>query len=93
MTNEFFSWEYLLTFAGAMVATGVLTQFLKDVVDKLLHIPTQLLAYLIALTVLMLASWFTGVLTLSGAVLNLFNAALIATAASGTVDSFRRFVK
>lgn len=58
--NEFISWEYLLTFAGCMACTGVVTQFVKGWVDKLVHIPTQALAYVVALVVLLAAQAFTG---------------------------------
>lgn len=44
--DEFFSWQMLATFAGATAATGILTQFLKNLIPKL---PTQWLSYLLAL--------------------------------------------
>ena len=50
--KEFFTWEYIATFAGCMACTGVITQFIKNWLDSLVHIPTQLLAYLVALVVL-----------------------------------------
>lgn len=88
--NEFFSWEYLVTFAGCMAATGIVTQFLKSALDKLVHIPTQLLAYLVAFVVLLAAQGFTGQLTAGLAALDLLNAVLIATATSGAVDGVKR---
>ena len=39
--DEFFSWQMLATFAGATAATGILTQFLKNLIPKL---PTQWLS-------------------------------------------------
>ena len=91
--SEFMSWEHIATFAGCMAATGMLTQFLKGALDKLLHIPTQLLAYLVALVVLLAAQGFTGQLNLSLAALDLLNAVLIATATSGTIDGVKRLGK
>ena len=88
--KEFFSWEYLLTFAGCMACTGVVTQFVKGWLDKLVHIPTQAVAYVVALVVLLAAQAFTGALTASLAALDLLNAVLIAAAASGTYDGIRR---
>ena len=44
--DEFFSWQMLATFAGSTAATGILTQFLKNLIPKL---PTQWLSYLLAL--------------------------------------------
>ena len=49
MMQEFMSWEFLGTFAGAALATGLLTQLCKGLLDR---IPTQLVSYLLALLVL-----------------------------------------
>lgn len=87
--NEFFTWEYIATFAGAMALTGLVTQFIKGFI----HIPTQLLAYLVAVAVLYLGLFFTGGLTWPAAVLTLFNGILIATATSGTIDGTKRLIK
>ena len=51
--NDFFTWETLVTFSGCALATGVLTQFLKDTFKKL---PTQWLTYIIAVVLLFLAT-------------------------------------
>ena len=63
MTNEFFTWAVLLTYAGATLATSLVTQLIKGVgfIDK---IPTRLTSYIIALVVLIAATFFTGGLTL-----------------------------
>ena len=62
MTNEFFTWAVLLTYAGATLATSLVTQLIKGVgfIDK---IPTRLTSYVIALVVLIAATFFTGGLT------------------------------
>ena len=88
--NEFMSWEYLATMAGCMAVTGLVTQFVKGWLDKLVHIPTQALAYLVALLVLLAAQFFTGQLTPSMAALDLLNAVIVAAATSGTVDGAKR---
>ena len=58
MTNEFFTWAVLLTYAGATLATSLVTQLIKGVgfIDK---IPTRLTSYIIALVVLVAATFFT----------------------------------
>ena len=50
MTNEFFTWAVLLTYAWATLATSLVTQLIKGVgfIDK---IPTRLTSYVIALVV------------------------------------------
>ena len=88
--NEFFTWEFLGTFAGCALAAGIMTQLLKGAVDSLVKLPTQLLAYILALVVLVAAQGFTGQLTLDSAVLCLPNAVLIALAASGGYDAVTR---
>ena len=85
--NEFFTWELLATYAGAALATGIITQFLKGIFSNL---PTQALAYIVALLVLLAATFFTGGLSLSAAALAVLNAAVVATAANGTYDAVAR---
>ena len=51
--NEFFTWQFLATFAGATAATSLLTQWLKTPLKKL---PTQWLSYIIAVGLLVLAT-------------------------------------
>ena len=48
MTNEFFTWAVLLTYAGATLATSLITQLIKGLgfIDK---IPTRITSYAIAL--------------------------------------------
>lgn len=48
MNNDFFSWETLKTLTGVSTATGLITQFTKSYVP----IPTQVLAYIISLIIL-----------------------------------------
>ena len=88
--TAFFDWQYLATFAGAAAATGIVTQFLKGPVDRVFKIPTQVLSYMVALVILILAQVFTGTFSAPNAVLALFNALLVATAASGTISGVKR---
>ena len=87
--NEFFSWEILATYAGACTAVGLVTYF----VDKLFkNIPTQVVAYFVALVVLILANLFTGGLTVSTGVLCVFNAVLVCSGTSGVISGVKRIV-
>lgn len=87
MMNEFFSWSVLVTFSGCSIATGIITQFLKNTFQKL---PTQWLSYLIALVILYAATYFTGGLTLPSAAIIPLNAVLIALAANGAYSAVLR---
>lgn len=86
--DQFFSWNYLASFAGVGAFTAIVTGFLK----KYVPIPTQLLAYFVALAGLLLSHAFTSGLSLSTAVLCVFNAVIVGTATSGTYDAVRRVV-
>lgn len=83
---EFFTWQMLLTAAGAAAATLGLTHFLKDWIK----IPTQFLAWIIAYIVLLLANVFSGSFTVSVAVLSIFNAWLISSGVSNGVAAVNR---
>lgn len=86
---EFFEWSYLGTYAGAMLATGVLTQLTKNL-KGISSIPTQLWSYILALVTLLLAEVFSGGFTLPNAVLTLFNAAIVSLASNGGYDLLKR---
>lgn len=85
--NEFFAWSVLVTFSGCSIATGIITQFLKNTFQKL---PTQWLSYLIALVILYAATYFTGGLTLPSAAIIPLNAVLVALAANGAYSAVLR---
>lgn len=57
--NAFFEWSTLGTLSGAAAAVSAVTQIIKNVrfLDK---IPTQFLSYLIAIAVLIPATFFSG---------------------------------
>ena len=85
--NEFFTWELLASYAGASLATGIVTNFVKGAFKNL---PTQILAYIIALVVLLAGNAYFGSLTLYSVVLSFLNAVIVATAASGSYDAYHR---
>lgn len=85
--NDFFSWQTLATFAGASAATAIVTQFFKDVFQKL---PTQWLSYIFAVAILYAATYFTGKLTLASAAIVPLNAVLVALASNGAYSAVVR---
>jgi hypothetical protein len=86
---EFVDWPVLGTYTGALTMVITITQITKNA-KFIKKIPTQLWSYLVALAVLFPAYHFTDQLTLSNAVLIMFNAALIALAANGGFDVISR---
>ena len=87
--NEFFTWTTLATYAGATLATSLITQLIKGLgfIDK---IPTRITSYAIALVVLLAATFFTGGLTLEAGALCVINAVVVSLAANGAYDAVTR---
>ena len=86
---EFFDWNALGTYAGAALAVAVLTQITKGI-PGIARIPTQLWSYLLALATLLLALAFGPGFTAKGAVLTLFNAAVVSLASNGGYAAVER---
>lgn len=81
-----FSWEQLVTIAGATTATLLIVQLLKLPLDKVWKIPTRLVAYVIAVIIMIVATAFTQGLTWSNAGLAVINAVIVALAAMGAYE-------
>jgi len=77
------TWAYLATIAGATAATLLIAQFMKFPLDQVWKIPTRLLVYLIALTILVVATAFTSGITLNSFLLAVLNAFIVALSAYG----------
>lgn len=86
---EFFDWNMLGGYAGATLAVGVITETIKDI-PGLKKIPTQVVSYVLALIVLMLAMVFGDGFTARAAVLAVFNAALVSLGANGGYSVIQR---
>ena len=86
---ELFDWSLLGTNAGAAMAVALLTQITKEI-PGIRRMPTQLWSYLLALVTLLLALMFGSGFSLSGAVLALFNAALVSLTANGGYAAVER---
>ena len=89
MEMEFFDWSLLESHAGAVLAVAVLTQITKGI-PGIVKLPTQLWSYVLALITLLLALAFGPGFSASGAVLALFNAALVSLAANGGYAAVER---
>lgn len=86
LPTEPFTWEQLATIAGATLATLLIVQLLKLPLDKVWKIPTRIIAYVIALIVMILATHFTVGLTWSNVGLAAINAVIVALAAMGAYE-------
>jgi len=86
LPTEPLTWEQLMTIAGATLATLLVVQLLKLPIDKIWKIPTRIVAYVIALVVMLLATHFTIGLTWSNGLLAAFNAVIVALGAMGAYE-------
>lgn len=86
---EFFDWNMLGTYAGAVMAVGVITEITKDI-PLIKKIPTLAWSYLLALVVLLAAMLFGEGFTIDGAGLAVFNAAVVSLAANGGYEAIQR---
>lgn len=83
--NAFFTWEYLLSFAGCVLATGLLTQGVKQILPR---IPSQVISYVIALAVMVVGQIVTGAMTGWDMIaLDVINAMVISLSANGGYDA------
>lgn len=89
MDMNFFDWAYLGTFAGALAAVALITQMIKNL-PGIKHVPTQLMSWILAVVVLLLAQLFGGTLDAQNAVLCLFNGAMVSLAANGGYAALKR---
>ena len=86
LPTEPFSWEYLATITGATVGTLMIVQLLKLPLDRVWKIPTRIVAYVIALILLLLATGFTMGLDWNTGLLTAINAVIVALAAMGAYE-------
>ena len=84
--GEPLTWQYLVTIGGATFATLLIVQYFKVKLDTVWKIPTRIFVYLVALVILLLATYFTKGLTVDTAILTVFNAFVVAAAAYGTYE-------
>lgn len=87
--DSFFAWDSLATLSGCAAATAFITQFVKNL-PFLKNIATQWVSYVIALILLLGATYFTGALSWSSAALVPLNAIIIALASNGAYSAIKR---
>lgn len=81
-----FDWAYLATIAGATAATLLIVQFTKLPLDRVWHIPTRVLVYIIALVIIIVATYFTAGLNAESVLLAVVNAFIVAIGAYGAYE-------
>lgn len=83
--DNFFTWEYISSYAGTVVAVMIITQFIKGVgfIDR---IPTRFTSYVIALVIMTAAMCFTAGFSWRAFAIVPINAVVISLAANGAYD-------
>lgn len=84
--TEPLTWAYLGTIGGAAAFTLLVVQFIKAPLDRVWKLPTRLVAYVIALGVMLVATAFTSGLNIENVLLSLCNALLAALSAYGMYE-------
>lgn len=88
------SWDQLATIGGCAMMTMFIVQLIKAPVDKVWKIPTRIIVFLISLLIMLLATYFTQGLTVSNALLTVFNSVIAALTAMGAYElSFAKIEK
>lgn len=86
--NEFFTWAFLSTFAGAVLVTGIVTEILKKVAGR---IPTQVVSYIVALLLLLCVTVaLQQAHSLADWLLIPFNALAVSLGANGGYEAVKR---
>ncbi|MBP3649102.1 MAG: hypothetical protein J6K73_04910 [Clostridia bacterium] len=84
--EEPFTWVHLATVGGAAAFTLLVVQFIKAPLDRVWKLPTRLVVYVIALTVMLVATAFTSGLDIETVLLSFCNALLAALSAYGMYE-------
>lgn len=85
--NNYITWEFLGTMAGAIAVTTLIVQFIKMPLDRIWKIPTRYVVYFIALILLFLVEFFRGHITFERSILIVLNAIVVSLAAMGTYET------
>jgi hypothetical protein len=83
---EPFNWAALGTIAGCTAFALLFVQLIKAPLDKVWHIPTRLVVYVVCLAVMLLSTAFTDGLTLQSGLLAAANAIIPALSAMGAYE-------
>lgn len=86
MSGDFVTWNSIMSYAGAVTLTTIMTQFFKQI-PGINKVNSQLLAFIIAVLLLETATVFSGGWAFETAVLSLVNGVVVALASNGTYDA------
>lgn len=87
--EQFFTWATLGTYAGATMATAIITELTK-LIPGIKRLHTRLVSYIVALIVLVVATVFGGDVSAASVSLCLVNAVVVALAANGGYDAIAK---
>ena len=82
----FFTWQTLITYSGAALATTLITQLLKDI-GPIKRLPARALSYFAALAVMISATVAVNGCDISELAIAPINAAVVSLASNGAFDA------
>lgn len=83
--NEFMAWETLLTFAGCVAGTALVTEWLK----RIIKIEPQIISAVVALLILVIGHIATGTFAVGDILLYIVNAIAASLASNGGFDAVK----
>ncbi len=83
--NEFMAWETLLTFAGCVAGTALVTEWLK----RIIKIEPQIISSVVALLILVIGHIATGTFAVGDILLYIVNAIAASLASNGGFDAVK----
>lgn len=88
METVFYTWDSLLTVAGATAATLLIVQYVKEPLDAVWRVPTRILALTVAFVLMIAARCAVeGIRSAGDVLLTMVNACTVALAAMGAYES------
>ena len=84
--NGFFTWQTLVTYSGAALATTLITQFFKEM-GPIKRIPTRLLSFVTALAVIIASTIASKGVIWDELLMAPINAVVVALASNGAFDA------
>lgn len=79
--TEYLTIDFLTTMAGMVFTVTLLTQFFKKIIDKVKHIPTEYVVYIITLLLMFTVNFIKGTFNFQNIFMIIINSVLVAMSA------------
>lgn len=79
--NDYLTIDFLTTMAGMVFTVTLLTQFFKKIIDKVKHIPTEYVVYILTLLLMFTVNFIKGTCSFQNVFMIIINSVLVAMSA------------